>query len=103
MKSINLLNSACRYCRYYQPEGRRGGRCQMLEVPVQGSWKVCALAIPTFASAWQGLEEIVLPEEPLTLASSRPLVSVTSFSEPDSSEQAVGYAPEHRRAEPLLV
>ncbi len=52
MKSQNFLTSACRYCRYYQPEGRRGGMCQQLGVQVQGSWKACALALPPFARSW---------------------------------------------------
>lgn len=60
MKTLNRLTSACRYCRYYKLEGRRGGTCEMLGGSVQGSWKACALALPAFAPSWEGLEEIML-------------------------------------------
>ena len=49
MQRVNQPISACRYCRFYQIEGRRGGSCQRLGVPVQGSWQVCALAVSPFA------------------------------------------------------
>lgn len=63
MKSINFLTSACRYCRHYNPEGRRGGNCQQLGAPVQGHWKACSLAIPAFAPSWETLEGVwSLPE-----------------------------------------
>ncbi|MCZ2201576.1 hypothetical protein [Cylindrospermopsis raciborskii] len=57
MKPINPLASACRYCRHYQPEGRRGGNCSQLSAPVQGCWKACSLAVPAFAPTWESLEE----------------------------------------------
>ncbi|WP_414527731.1 hypothetical protein [Nodularia chucula] len=57
MKPIKLLTSACKYCRHYQPEGRRGGMCQQLGTPVQAGWKACSLALPPFAPAWETLEE----------------------------------------------
>jgi hypothetical protein len=58
MKNINYLTSACKYCRYYQPEGRRGGMCQQLGASVQGSWKACSLALPPFAPSWEKLEDV---------------------------------------------
>lgn len=58
MKSIKYLTSACRYCRHYNPEGRRGGVCQQLGAPVQASWKACSLAIPPFAPSWETLEDV---------------------------------------------
>ncbi|WP_016950048.1 hypothetical protein [Anabaena sp. PCC 7108] len=57
MKPIKRLTSACRYCRHYQPEGRRGGMCQQLGALVQASWKACPLAIPAFAPSWETLED----------------------------------------------
>lgn len=48
MKATNFFTSNCRYCRYYKPEGRRGGNCDILQVTVQSSWKACTLAIPPF-------------------------------------------------------
>ena len=50
---------ACRHCRYYIPQGRRGGHCQQLNVTVQSGWKACSLSIPPFSPAWENLEEIM--------------------------------------------
>lgn len=65
MKTLNDSTSACRCCRYYQPEGRRGGACEQLGVPVRGSWKACSLAMPPFAPSWETLEGMIILEEAL--------------------------------------
>lgn len=57
------LTSACRLCRHYTPEGRRGGVCQQLSVPVQSHWKACSLAVAPFGPSWENLEEISLWQE----------------------------------------
>ncbi|MFM9264117.1 hypothetical protein [Tychonema sp. BBK16] len=57
------LTSACRHCRHYLPEGRRGGVCQQLSVPVQGQWKACSLAVSPFGSSWNNIEELPLWQE----------------------------------------
>lgn len=107
MKSLNLPTSACRYCRYYQPEGRRGGLCQTLGAPVQGNWKACGLAIPAFTPAWEGLEEMVLLSgSPPALASAAvasalDAIDISQLESPE--ETAVAYAAERRKAEALLV
>jgi hypothetical protein len=59
MKSLEDNISSCRHCHFYQTEGRRGGSCQKLGVPVQGSWSVCPLAIHPFQSSWQSLSEVM--------------------------------------------
>ena len=59
MKTTDSLNSNCRHCRYFNPEGRRGGTCQKLGVPVNSSWHACVLACPPFSPSWKTLEEIV--------------------------------------------
>ena len=56
--ALNPVASACKSCRFYTPEGRRGGNCQQLGVPVRGGWKACSLALPPFAPSWESLEEI---------------------------------------------
>lgn len=58
MKERNFLTSACRFCRSYRPEGRRGGDCKRLGVPVQGSWEACAFAAPPFGTTLEKLEDI---------------------------------------------
>lgn len=60
MKNSNCPTQACRHCRFYTPEGRRGGHCQQLNVEVQGGWTACSLAIPPFTPAWENLEEILV-------------------------------------------
>ena len=73
MKKTHFLTSACRYCRHYQPEGRRGGSCQILGVPVESSWKACVLAAPAFETTLtnieKSLEDILYLETSLTLKS----------------------------------
>ena len=67
MKTANFLTSSCRHCRYYQSQGRRGGVCQKLSVPVQAQWKACTLAASPFNSLWEDLEKIVDLEKALSL------------------------------------
>ena len=86
MKKANILTSACRYCRYYQPEGRRGGTCQQLGVPVRASWKACTLAMPPFTSTWENLEEIVFLENSLSLSCSTDFPDIEA-SDSDTFEQ----------------
>ncbi|MBW4664735.1 MAG: hypothetical protein KME01_11135 [Chroococcus sp. CMT-3BRIN-NPC107] len=75
MKTSNLLVSACRYCRYYKSEGRRGGTCQLLDVSVHGGWKACNLVIPAFAPSWENLEDMMnLPDATPAIAASNSLV-----------------------------
>jgi hypothetical protein len=33
--------------------------CQQLGVPVRGSWKACALALPPFAPSWESIDELL--------------------------------------------
>lgn len=51
--------SDCRHCRYYTPEGRRGGYCRQFEAIVRAGWKACPLAMPAFAPSWESLERLV--------------------------------------------
>jgi hypothetical protein len=67
MKTPNCLASACRHCRFYQPEGRRGGHCSQLDAPVRGNWKACSLAIPPFAPSWEALEGLRLWQEEMLI------------------------------------
>lgn len=78
MKTPNCLTSACRYCRFYQPEGRRGGHCQQLGAPVRGSWKACSLAIPPFAPSWETLEAMMIWQQEMLVGQADKL-AVDSF------------------------
>ena len=71
MKNTNCFTSACRYCRFYNSEGRRGGSCKQLGVHVEANWNACSLALPPFTSAWESLEEIMLLESSYSLDSFR--------------------------------
>lgn len=53
MKSNDAFTSNCRHCRFYSPEGRRGGHCSQLNVAVQSTWKACSLATPIFEPDWE--------------------------------------------------
>jgi hypothetical protein len=66
MKPCAASVPACRHCRHYVPEGRRGGSCQILNVVVQSSWKACALAIPPFVANWRlaGIDGMVAWQSP---------------------------------------
>lgn len=93
-----LLTSACRSCRYYQPEGRRGGMCEILGATVQANWKACALALPAFAPSWEYLEEMML------LRDKTPILSNVCKLEYDlnSAAQISSLTPEPKK-QPLLV
>lgn len=69
MKSSEFCTSSCRRCRHYSPEGRRGGHCQQLNVPVQGSWRACPLAMPIFQQPAWSFQKLALwqPEEPQSI------------------------------------
>lgn len=58
--NLHPIASACRSCRYYTPEGRRGGNCQQLGVQVRGGWQACSLAIPAFAPSGENLEKMLI-------------------------------------------
>ncbi|HLP88759.1 MAG TPA: hypothetical protein VK184_09250 [Nostocaceae cyanobacterium] len=83
MKTNKHLTSACRYCRHYQPEGRRGGTCQQLGVPVQACWKACSLALPAFAPSWESLEDA------WSLPSATPVLSATNTCNSDLDHVAL--------------
>jgi hypothetical protein len=95
MKQMKSLTSACKYCRYYKLEGRRGGFCQQLGAPVLGNWKACSLALPPFAPSWENLEDVwTLPNATSVLASGlnkgalAPVAPVEQTATTSSSEKA---------------
>jgi hypothetical protein len=51
ISSHNIAISACRFCRHYTSEGRRGGTCNILQSSVSGNWKACSAAAPFFSES----------------------------------------------------
>jgi hypothetical protein len=70
MSAQNCLTSACRYCRFYQPEGMHGGQCQQLSVPVRSEWKACQLAMPAFSPSWEEWQDLLSAPKSSTPAAS---------------------------------
>ena len=75
MTASNDKVSRCGFCQFYSHEGRRGGRCCQLNVPVSSQWKACCLAIAPFTSAKcaaMGIAQLASPA-PVSSAESMPL------------------------------
>ncbi|VEP17859.1 conserved hypothetical protein [Hyella patelloides LEGE 07179] len=98
MKEKNFFNSACRHCRHYQPEGRRGGSCQQLGVSVDSSWKACILASAPFDDSINNLDTTLttLDTALITLEEIVQLETALSLSYESYSEQ-------HTKAEKTIV
>ena len=59
------ISSSCRHCRHYIHEGRRGGQCEQLNVPVQSCWDACVLSQAIFqGDAIPFLFPILIPKSP---------------------------------------
>ncbi len=67
MVNPTSLIAACRFCKHYSPEGRRGGECQKLGALVKGDWKPCRLAIPAFSPSWDELQQVVTAQQTVHL------------------------------------
>ena len=87
MNEIDFSTSACRHCRFYKSEGRRGGSCQMLGVPVQSSWKACNLASSPFDNTLKKLEDIFQLDTPTEIESSHTISSQVAKVEIDKNLQ----------------
>lgn len=105
MKTSNYQTSACRYCGHFAPEGRRGGNCEQLGVPVRGGWKACSLAIPAFAPSWEGLDGIVLWQgETLSVPDMMPLECFAGSRDRQNRPDTAKLSHKHsHRAESLIV
>ena len=66
MNDQNCITSACRYCRFYKPEGMHGGACQQLNVSVRSDWKACQLGLPAFSNDWDA-DGLALPNRQIAL------------------------------------
>ncbi|HEY9637655.1 MAG TPA: hypothetical protein V6D14_29955 [Coleofasciculaceae cyanobacterium] len=88
MKTLNCPTTACRLCRYYQPQGRRGGTCEQLGVPVQAGWKACSLALPPFTTSWEKMEAI-WQEDSQILTEALSVKSSLGSSQADRADKAL--------------
>jgi hypothetical protein len=103
MNPNKILTSACRYCRHYKPEGRRGGICNQLGAPVHGTWKACSLALPPFAPSWETLEDAwILPDATPLVAASSTIVQNLEEALPVVAETTVSKAPQIK-SKPVLI
>ncbi|MFB2982443.1 hypothetical protein [Microseira sp. BLCC-F43] len=101
--NLHPIASACRSCRYYTPEGRRGGNCQQLGVPVRGGWQACSLAIPAFAPSGENLEKMLIwQKEVFMLREVLPLEDSSETAIMDAQEPKSA-AIEEKQQEPLPV
>ena len=85
--------SACRHCQFYKSEGRRGGMCHQLSVPVQGGWKSCSLAAHPFMPAWNSLPGIVALQEALDLESIASVAHLPAHSSLDDRTEVPAFSP----------
>jgi hypothetical protein len=67
MKSAQCRVLSCSRCRFYAPEGRRGGQCSQLGVPVESRWAPCSLAVPVFAPPLVTMKPLDFLPQPLDL------------------------------------
>lgn len=63
--------TSCRFCRYYAPEGRRGGGCQKLDAFVHAEWEACSLSEAPFDSSWENSMENIFYTDRLILLSKK--------------------------------
>ncbi len=65
--------SSCSRCRFYAPEGRRGGQCSQLGVPVESRWSACSLAVPVFSASMVEMQPLDFLSQPVELTFSEVL------------------------------
>jgi hypothetical protein len=76
MQVTPLSISVCRLCKFYRPEGRRGGHCEKLDASVQGQWEACPLASHPFVSDWDEVSRLAIANRRVALT---PLLTSQSF------------------------
>lgn len=102
MKTCKCSTSACQFCRYYQLEGRRGGMCQQLGVPVKANWKACSLALPPFAPSWESFDQIWLDDQRM-LREELAVTCSQSHPQPTGSTKVQASTPEKVTSQVALV
>jgi hypothetical protein len=85
MKTMGCQISCCSRCRHYTPEGRRGGHCSQLGVPVQGRWQACSLSMPVFMTPLPELSALEFLPQPIEVHFPEPPITpseVPTYAEP---------------------
>ncbi|PSB54488.1 hypothetical protein [Chamaesiphon polymorphus] len=90
MTNQNCITSACRYCRFYRPEGLHGGACQQLGVSVRSEWKACQLGLPAFANNWENAEELATANRQVELPQVRHHQELTATVDLELSGNSIG-------------
>jgi hypothetical protein len=91
MKTMGCQILCCSRCRHYSPEGRRGGHCSQLGVPVQGRWNACSLSMPVFSTPLPDLSTLEFLPQPIEIHLPEPALlpeEVPTYAEPRVSHPA---------------
>lgn len=60
--------SACKHCRCFRSEGRRGGVCGRFETFAAGDWASCPFALPIFDEGnWETATDLIHLEKSFSL------------------------------------
>lgn len=104
MKSSRCQVSSCSRCRFYGPQGRRGGQCSQLGVPVESRWQPCPLAVPVFDTdrgQIAPLDNFLL--QPLDLEFPQVLIEAARLEVALSSPSAPGHGGDAEHRQPAEV
>lgn len=86
MKTMGCQVLCCSRCRHYTSEGRRGGQCSQLGVPVQGRWTACSLSMPVFVTPMPALSPFEFLPTPIEIRFPEP--AIVSSDSPVQAEPA---------------
>ncbi|AFY91994.1 hypothetical protein [Chamaesiphon minutus] len=90
MNNQNCITSACRFCRFYRPDGLHGGACQQLGVSVRSEWKACQLGLPAFANNWENAEELATANRQVELPQVLHRQELMHTSDLELSQESIG-------------
>jgi hypothetical protein len=80
METMGCQIACCSRCRHYTPEGRRGGQCGQLGVPVQGRWQACSLGVPVFLTPLPDLGTLELLPQPIEIRFPEPALEAETVT-----------------------
>lgn len=95
MKSAQCRVTSCSRCRFYAPEGRRGGQCSQLGVPVESRWAPCSLAVPVFTPTLVAIQPLDFLPQPLEINFPEVLIETARLEAALEAPSVLGH---HREA-----